>query len=356
MGGADRRNGRPSAMPSAMPSDVPPDARPVISAKAENGATPENPGRTPEASESPDALQSSGLADTTRNGRADARGGVASTSPMRRYARRSARALQHSLVGRIVTALLQINLRDRALTLAGQAFLALVPLLIVLAVLVSSADGQAVADWLVGRFSLTGPTAEAVRTLFDKPPSATGGMGVIGLLMLLLSVTSFAKSLQRTYEMAWGLPRVGGRKSLLGLGGALVVLISLGGAAYLGGLLAEVASRPVILMVQIVVSVPGWWVGVFLLVGGRVPWMLLMPGAVVSSVGQALTGWAGSVWVPRLVERNIERYGVIGAAIALISWLLVLSLVVVATAVIGAQVGASLNRTEIDPPGHPHDA
>ena len=63
---------------------------------------------------------------------------------------------------------------------------------------------------------------------------------------------------------------------------------------------------------------------------------------MVSAVAQVVVSWAGSIYVPLLIERNIERYGVIGVAIALISWLVVLALLIVVSAVIGAQLGALL--------------
>src|SRR4029450_9478205 len=58
-------------------------------------------------------------------------------------------------------------------------------------------------------------------------------------------------------------------------------------------------------------------------------------------------GRAGrSIWVPIPVERDIGRSGVIGAATALITWLTALSLVVVASAVVGAEVAPYLSRRD----------
>ncbi len=79
------------------------------------------------------------------------------------------------------------------------------------------------------------------------------------------------------------------------------------------------------------------------MLGARVPWRRLAPGAVVSAVAQVLVGWGGSLWVPHLIERNAGRYGVIGVAVALISWLVVLAFLLVASAVIGAQFGRWLS-------------
>lgn len=253
---------------------------------------------------------------------------------------------QNSLLGRIVQALLQVNLRDRALTLAGQAFIALVPLLIVVAMLVGSSGGKAVADWFVSRFGLTGAAADAVTALFARPPSAVGSVGILGFLLLLWSVLSFARSVQRTYELAWGLPAAGQRGAVRGVTGAFVLLVSLGGVAYVSSLVADAVGRSLVYLLQIPLAVPGWWLASRLLLNRRISWSELLPGAVVSATAMALAALAGSIWVPILVERDIGRYGVIGAATALITWLTALSLVVVASAVVGAQVAPYLSRRD----------
>jgi len=69
---------------------------------------------------------------------------------------------------------------------------------------------------------------------------------------------------------------------------------------------------------------------------------------VVSAVAQVLVGWGGSLWVPHLIERNAARYGVIGVAVALISWLVVLAFLLVASAVIGAQIGGWLSPGTVE--------
>jgi membrane protein len=248
-----------------------------------------------------------------------------------------------SLVGRIVVAMLEMRLYDRALTLAGQAFIALVPLLIVLATVLSSADSVAVADWLIDKFSLTGATAESVQGLFERPPSASGGLTFIGFITLLVSASSFARSVQRTYEGAYNIPPRARRRVAYGLAGATVLILTIGILAFVSGLVGAMpGGRAAILIAELCIAVPAWWLGAHLLLAGRVSWYHLLPGAVVSAIGQVLISWGGSIYVPLLIERYANRYGVIGVAIALISWLVVLAFLVVASAVVGAQLGAAL--------------
>lgn len=256
---------------------------------------------------------------------------------------RVVRIVRQSVVWRIVVASIEIRFYDRALTLAGQAFIALIPLLVVLATWFSSSDSLAVGDWVIDRFSLTGPSADAVRSLFGRPPGDSGGLTFLSVITVLVSASSFARSVQRTYELAWNLPARGLRRTVNGIEGAFLLLIALILLGYLASLADELPVGLLITVIaQICTAVPGWWLASWLLLSRRVSWRLLFPGAVVSAVAQVVVTSAGAVYVPHLIERNTERYGVIGVAIALISWLVVLALVIVGSAVVGAQLSAAL--------------
>jgi membrane protein len=251
------------------------------------------------------------------------------------------------LVSRVLRALLAVNLRDRALMLAGQAFIALIPLMIILATIASTADAQAVADWLVDRFSLTGPAEEAVDALFAKPPSASGGASILSIVVLLFSVASFARLLQRTFEVAWDLPP--SRRGAVGRLGAIVVLIaSVAAISWLAGLVGTVRAgwllSPVVIFC---LSAPAWWLLMWLVLDRRIGWVPLLPGACVSAAVLVAASVGSSIWMPFLIERNTARYGVVGVAIALISWLVALAFLIVASAVIGAQIGPVLARARV---------
>jgi membrane protein len=249
--------------------------------------------------------------------------------------------------GQLATSLYEINLRDRALTLAGQAFIALVPLLIVLATAASGSDGKALADYLIDKFHLTGGSADAVSLLFERPPDSRSGLSFVGLVILLISFSSFARSMQRTYEVAWRLPARGFRRSLRGVAGSMVLLATFVLMAMISARVDALPAGPVLAVaVDLACAVPAWMLISRLMLGARVSWSRLAPGAVVSALAQVLVGWGGSLWVPHLIERNAGRYGVIGVAVALISWLVVLAFLLVASAVIGAQFGRWLSQED----------
>lgn len=253
--------------------------------------------------------------------------------------------LMGTIPGRCLRLFLRIEGRDRILALAGQAFIALVPLLIVVATVTSSVDGAAIGDYLVRRFDLTGSTAAAVQTLFERPPGATGGFTLLSLAVLLWSMRSFAKSLQRTFESAWQLQDRPGRRPVDGVLGTIVLVAVVVGLAYLGHGMSGLTLGPVAAaLLQLLLLVPSWALVSYLLLSRRRRPRSLLPGAVISSVAQLLLGWVTALYVPGLIERQAERYGVIGVAFALVSWLVLVAGVIVASAVVGAEVGSQIGR------------
>ena len=74
-----------------------------------------------------------------------------------------------------------------------------------------------------------------------------------------------------------------------------------------------------------------------LLLGER-DWRWLVPGAAISGLLGALFGVASSIYVPIAMGWSADRYGLIGIAFALQSWLLVSAFMIVIGAVVGATV------------------
>lgn len=243
----------------------------------------------------------------------------------------------------------EIDARNRAITIAGQAFIALIPLLIVLAGWTADSDSD-IGDRVIDYFNLSGSTADAVETLFASSPSPAGGFTLLGFAILVFSVGSFARSVQRTYESAWRISRRGFRGTVDGLTGALTLLITLGGLAWIGDALTETAlPRPLILALQILIAIPFWVVFIRLMLSRRVTARQALPSALISTVGQVLLSWWTQLYVPHLIEVDAQRYGVIGVAFAIVSWLVIVSYLLVGSAVLGAELTDTLESPRAAP-------
>jgi hypothetical protein len=234
-----------------------------------------------------------------------------------------------------------IDGRNRALVLGGQAFTAVIPLLIIVAAAASGRGPTLVADRLAARFHVTGTTAQAVRTLFERPPGAVGAVTVTSVVLLMFSLLSLTRSLQRTYEAAWCLPPVGVRGTLNGVTAMGLLLSSLLVLSLLAGALGHTpGGTAVTTVLRTLTATAVWLVLQSLLLSRRIPVRRLVPGAVVAGIGQALVSAYSALWMPRLVEHNADRYGIIGITFAMLTWLILLGFCAVAAAVLSAEIGA----------------
>jgi membrane protein len=229
-----------------------------------------------------------------------------------------------------------ISGRDRTLALAGQTFTVMIPLLIVAAAY--APDDQALPNYMIDRYGLTGTAAEAVTLLFSRPPVETGTITVLGLVLLFYSLVSLTRAMQRLWEVSWEMEPTGVRGTIDALSGfglflAQIIVLTLMGAFLRGSPLGGLLVVPL----RIAVAVVLWQQLQYLLLSRRVPRMELLPGAVVGGVGQVVASAFSVVWMPHLLNVNAQRYGVIGVTFALLSWLIILSACIVASAVISGE-------------------
>jgi membrane protein len=260
---------------------------------------------------------------------------IAAAAPLRSAA--VVPRVQKSIVGRAAARYIRIDGYDRALALATQAFVAIVPMFIVLVASLPAQTRQAFVGWLAHEGILGSNAYSAVRPL-TRPSQWSSGV-VIGVVLLIVSVVGFARTLQRLYHAAWDLPPPGWRGLGTGLAGATGVVA---GAAVLllsAPLLHAIGSAVLLTgLVQAVGAAALWWAVLRLLLGGRVTWRALLPGAVITGVGQSLVMLVSGLVVPAFVERESARYGLIGIAFVLVSWLVVLGVLLVVAAVTSAEL------------------
>jgi len=245
--------------------------------------------------------------------------------------------------------LVALEFVDRAVALASLTFTALIPLGVVVGSTVPGIDRDSFADAIAERFELDPRTAEIVRTAFSPPPDVEGSLSVLGVLLLVVAALSFTRALQRTYETAWRLPRLGVRATpsgLLWLAGVVAFL------SVFGGLRASIvdASRPVIsVIVALAFALVVWLFTPWVLLSRRVPWRALLPTAALTATCMTCLSVAGIVYMPRSISSSAASYGTIGVAIALVSWFVAAGFVLVGSAAVGAVLGEERGPTP--PPG-----
>ncbi|MGW4055722.1 YhjD/YihY/BrkB family envelope integrity protein [Streptomyces sp. NPDC004779] len=229
------------------------------------------------------------------------------------------------------------SLLDAGTRLAAQAFLAAVPLLFALAAFAPTPVRDQLRESLRAMFGLTGPADQELQQVFDRttPDGVRETTGAVGALVALVSATSFSRAMARVCERAWGLPKAGTRIAawrwavwLL----ALVVVVLLqapirdgfGAGAWLGVPLFFLVATGVWLWTQ------------HLLLANRVPWLPLLPGALLGATTSTALGITARFYMPAALNRALAEYGALGLVLTLLSWLIVVCAALTFAFTIGA--------------------
>lgn len=84
------------------------------------------------------------------------------------------------------------------------------------------------------------------------------------------------------------------------------------------------------------------WISIpWLLLDGRVQWRRLVPTGVIATICASVYSLVATVYMPEQMETYSERYGLFGVTLALVGWLLVVSLILVAATVVAAEFDRS---------------
>src|SRR5262249_14212748 len=152
--------------------------------------------------------------------------------------------------------------------------------------------GEGIASVAQARLGLSGHTGDEVNRLVASREDLQGTLTVFGVIVVLGSATSFTRALQRVYENAWRLPRLGLRGSVRGLGwviGLIAYLILLSLAVRFTASPA-VAVSLLRLVLQCLAALALWWLTPFILLCGRVRLRPLLVTGVLTGIAIVVAG------------------------------------------------------------------
>ncbi|WP_408056127.1 ribonuclease BN [Streptomyces ureilyticus] len=246
----------------------------------------------------------------------------------------------------------EVELMHRAMGFAALGLVTIAPLLIVVAA-AAPIQERGFSTWVVDGMGLSGRSSDAVQELFSAPGKVLSTISVLSVVLLALFGVPFAGSVQTGYEKVWGLAAgrwhtvwrrvawlvaltaylfaVAHSETILG-SGALGTWARIGLSSLLGALFF-------------------WWGQRFLL-GGRVSWRALLPGAIATMAGLGgLRVFSSLVFSPLIVS-NAVSYGAVGTVLIVTSWLVGVGFVVFGGALVGRYW--YLHEPHHIPHPHPH--
>ncbi len=218
---------------------------------------------------------------------------------------------------------LDLELLDRSFGLAAQVFVALLPLVIFVVAVFTADDNQLIAEQAIERFGLAGAADAAVRTLLTPPP---GVRTVSWLAILLISLSAFALSrrISRVYASIFGLPSLLRSQLWRGLVWIVLQLVLFVSASFLRTLDRQFGA--IVSTIAIVALLTVWFFGDmagYRLLVPTVPRHLLVPSAILSTVGRVGVGLWATIYMPRTLSEQAEQFGPIGVTFALFTLMLV---------------------------------
>ena len=238
-----------------------------------------------------------------------------------------------SFLGRSILRFVFMEGFDRSIVLSAQAFTALIPLFIVVASLAPAGEEDLISQAIIDRFALTGESAAAVEQLFTTPPGATSSVSVFSAFLLLYSGVAFTRRLQRMYRAAWGQEKVGVRSTVFATLG-LLALVTEVVVAY--GIRAIVEHFPLDWLWAIPLSAATGlvlWTSIpYLLLDRQVHWRRLLVTGGASAAAMTVFPVATPIYMPEMMTRATNEFGLFGITITLIGWLLAAAFVIVACA------------------------
>lgn len=260
--------------------------------------------------------------------------------------------MHRSAAGRAWKRSRELELMHRSMSFAALGFLTLVPLLIVVAA-ADPANGKGFAEWLSEALGVSPTAQKEVEHLFAQPGRALQTTTTFGLATLAVFGLTFGGAVQTGYERVWDLPPARWHtmwRHIVWLALLIAYLVFSARVTLPNPSTPQAVFRTMAAMIG---GVFFFWGSQRLLLGGRIGWADLLPGAVVTVL--ALLGlrvFSQLVFSP-LIASSAVTYGPIGTVLVVQSWLVGVGFVVFGGAVVGRvldeefhRVGRRLRRRE----------
>jgi uncharacterized BrkB/YihY/UPF0761 family membrane protein len=242
---------------------------------------------------------------------------------------------------RSVSGCIRIELFDRSMTIAGQFFTSVFPILVSLAAWSDRDD----SEWIADAIDMPEESRSVLSDAVGGSTSAT--FGLLGILIVLISATSLSRALTRAFAAIWRLERPKTRLAFVWrwLAVVLALALSLVVVRAIDAVLEDAAASTVLqamtaIACDLAVAVFVPWI----LLQGAIPPRQLVPGALLFALAMVVVRPGMALWLPRSLEVSADRYGTIGVAFTYLAWLYVLSFCFLTASVIGQVVASDPGR------------
>jgi len=242
-----------------------------------------------------------------------------------RLVRTGARSASGRFALRVARDLRNLEFVDRGMTLAAHVFTSILPILIVVGALRATLEPGADAIF-AEHLGFDDATAEMLEKSLPTGAQELRVTGVVGVALLVIAATSFARALERSLQTMWHTPNVSIKFAWRWLATIVAVVIGVALIVATRIIVRGDGALPVFeFIAEVAIWTALWWIAAWIVINGRVSLRQLLPGAVFAGVAFAIAGQVGRILLPPMLAEAALRFGVLGLAFSYIGWLLVLS-------------------------------
>lgn len=260
---------------------------------------------------------------------------------MNRLIRAGVRSPAGRFVLRAIRDIRNLELFDRAMTLAAQAFTSILPILIVGGSMRRSLNPEANALF-AENLSLDDHTAALLQQSIPEQIDGVTFTQVVGVLLLVVAATAFARALERCFRRIWRTPKASIRFAWRWVVAIVAIVI---------GFVLVVTTRFVVrgtgaisvleFVLEAALWCLLWWIASWVVINRTVSLRALLPGSVLAGLGFAVAAALGRAYLPRVLASSADQFGVLGLAFSYVGWLFVLMSVLLTAVTIGRVIHLS---------------
>jgi membrane protein len=230
--------------------------------------------------------------------------------------------LSASYPAAVVQRFLALELLDRSFGLAAQAFVALLPLVIVIVSLIFTDPATTMSNAISDRFGLDTAARAAIRSLFSSS-GAEVTISWLAVVLSLLSAFSLSRRLARVYASIFGVTPLRRTQTWRGLVWVVLQVLLFVSSSALRDVKRD--GGPALTVLAVIGLFVLWFAadfaGLRLLVPAA-PRPQIIASAVTSMIGRlGITLWA-AIYVPSSLSEQAAQYGPIGVTFAIFTYIL----------------------------------
>ena len=225
---------------------------------------------------------------------------------------------------------------DRAMTLAAQAFTSIFPLVIAALSFFNRPDAGWLSEHLADTLGLPERSRSILESALPESNETAATFGLLGLLIVLVSATSFSRALTRMYAKAWAISSPGWSQPWRWIAAVVAIAASavLLRALQRAGEGSDAGMAGALLLTFLVNCVVWTWVPSVLL-ARKISWPWLAPGGVLMGVVTVASFFASRIYMPHALEYASEKFGDLGVAFTYIGWLFAVAFALIVATLIG---------------------